>query len=92
MAGLEERDERFYFVLFNIGVMYAQMRDSRRSLDYFRRLLDRHPEQASATSSRLFATREALAAGDRGTTWFRRASSSPRCPELFDATAESSGQ
>ena len=45
IAGLEERDERFFFVLFNIGVLYAQMRDRRRSLYYFRRLLDRHPDK-----------------------------------------------
>jgi tetratricopeptide (TPR) repeat protein len=55
ISGLEERDDRFFFVLFNIGVLYAILRDRRRSLGYFRRLLDRHPDKVDDVA-RLFAT------------------------------------
>ncbi|NUQ48594.1 MAG: tetratricopeptide repeat protein [Phycisphaerae bacterium] len=85
MAGLEERDERFYFVLFNIGVMYAQMRDSRRSLDYFRRLLDRHPDRVGDVA-RLFASARRLQQAISEQPGFGERLVST-CPELFQPAA-----
>jgi hypothetical protein len=43
MSGLADRDQRFFFARFNIGMHYAFLRDQRRSLAAFRELLDRHP-------------------------------------------------
>lgn len=81
MAGLEARDERFYFVLFNIGVMYAQMRDQRRSVHYFRTLLDRHPARRDAVQQ-LFAAATGLhRAIDNQPGFGERLVAA--CPELF---------
>lgn len=65
LSGLERRDARFFFVLFNIGLQYALLGDQPRSLRYFRRLFERHPERRSevahliATSPRLHEAIEA---------------------------------
>ncbi len=42
-SGLAERDERFFFVRFNIGMDYAFLGDRDRSVAAFRDLLDHHP-------------------------------------------------
>lgn len=85
LAGLEERDERFFFVLFNIGVLYAQMRDRRRSLCYFRRLLDRHPDKLDDVV-RLFSTAKRLQqAIDEQPGFGEELLAS--CPELFEGSA-----
>lgn len=66
-SGLERRDARFFFVLFNIGLQYAHLGDQARSLRYFRRLFERHPErrpevaQLIASSPRLHEAVEARA-------------------------------
>lgn len=81
IAGLEERDDRFFFVLFNIGVMYAQMRDQRRSLGYFRRLLDRHPDKTAEVVG-LFAAAHGLQRSiDEQPGFGERLVAT--CPELF---------
>jgi len=82
MAGLEARDERFFFVLFNIGVMYAQMRDPRRSVDYFRTLLDRHPQRREAVLQLFTAARGLHQAIDEQPGFGERLVAA--CPELFD--------
>jgi tetratricopeptide (TPR) repeat protein len=43
MSGLADSDERFFVARFNLGMVYALMRNQARSLGYFRELLDRHP-------------------------------------------------
>jgi tetratricopeptide (TPR) repeat protein len=83
IAGLEERDERFFFVLFNIGVLYAQMRDQRRSLSYFRRLLDRHPDKLDDVI-RLFSTAQRLQRAIDDQPGFGEKLLAT-CPELFGA-------
>ncbi len=45
LSGLADEDERFFFVRFNLGVYYADLRDRKRSLAAFRELLDRNPER-----------------------------------------------
>lgn len=82
MAGLEARDERFFFVLFNIGVMYAQMRDPRRSVDYFRTLLDRHPQRREAVLQLFTAAKGLHQAIDEQPGFGERLVAA--CPELFD--------
>ncbi len=42
-SGLSRREERFFFVDFNIAVQYARLGDRRRSLAAFRELCQRHP-------------------------------------------------
>ncbi len=82
MAGLEARDERFFFVLFNIGVMYAQLRDQRRSVDYFRQLLDRHPQRREAVLQLFTAAKGLHQAIDEQPGFGARIVAA--CPELFD--------
>lgn len=43
LSGLTRRDERFFFVRFNIGMDYAFLGDRDRSVAAFRDLLDHHP-------------------------------------------------
>jgi tetratricopeptide (TPR) repeat protein len=50
---LADAEERFFFVRFNIGMYYADLRDQERSLRAFRELLDRHPKRAPEVA-RLF--------------------------------------
>jgi tetratricopeptide (TPR) repeat protein len=82
ISGLEAREPRFFFVLFNIGLQYALLGDQRRSLHYFRSLLDRYPDrladvvQWTASSQRL---REALASRRGFAEAFART-----CHELFN--------
>src|SRR5262249_2400687 len=47
MTGLADRDPRFFFARFNLGIYYAELRDPRRSLAAFRELLDRHPDRVA---------------------------------------------
>jgi tetratricopeptide (TPR) repeat protein len=42
-SGLADADDRFFVARFNLGMVYALLRNQRRSLAYFRELLDRHP-------------------------------------------------
>lgn len=90
IAGLEERDERFFFVLFNIGVLYAQMRDRRRSLYYFRRLLDRHPDKLEDTV-RLFASAKRLQQAIDDQAGFGEQLLAT-CPELFRGDASTADE
>lgn len=84
MSGLEEVEDKFFAVGFNIGVCYAHLRDAGRSVASFRDVLDRHPGRVTEVAE-LFA----------GSTEELRAiiQSQPRlieglvasCPELFEA-------
>jgi tetratricopeptide (TPR) repeat protein len=89
MAGVEERDDRFFVVLFNIGLQYAQLRDQRRSLGYFRRLLDRHPARVDDVA-RLVATAKNLQRAFEEQPGFAEKLVAT-CPELFDAPGDAAG-
>lgn len=83
ISGLERREDRFFFVLFNIGVLYALQGDQTRSLDYFRRLIDHHPQRTPEVVD-LFAGSKRLQQAIDSRTGFAEALVS-RCPELFGA-------
>lgn len=81
MSGVDELDERFYYARFNIGMYWAHLRRSDRSVASFRTLLDRHPERAAEVAG-YFAN----------SPWLRSAIDSQEgfaellittCPELF---------
>lgn len=81
MSGLVERDERFFVVRFNLGMVYALMRNQSRSLAYFRQLLDRHPQRAREVADLFMRSpklREAIDAQPGFPEELFRT-----CPELF---------
>jgi tetratricopeptide (TPR) repeat protein len=49
VSGLAQREERFFFVQFNLGLEYALVRDRARSLAAFRRLVDDYPQRLAET-------------------------------------------
>jgi tetratricopeptide (TPR) repeat protein len=84
ISGVEERDDRFFFVLFNLGVLYALLRDQRRSLGYFRRLLDRHPARVDDVA-RLVETAANLRQAFEEQPGFAEKLVAT-CPELFEGS------
>ena len=81
MAGLAERDERFFYARFNIGVYYADMGEPQRALCAFRALLDNHPGRAAEIAEAFLRSPRTRAAIDRQTGF---AEALLRiCPELF---------
>ncbi|MBI5432119.1 MAG: hypothetical protein HZA52_04735 [Planctomycetes bacterium] len=90
LSGLAARDPRFFYVRFNIGLEYALLGDHKRALASFRRLLDRDSERLGEIVT-LFARSKNLQKTIEDHPGFARELVAT-CPELFDATAESSGQ
>jgi tetratricopeptide (TPR) repeat protein len=86
ISGVEERDDRFFFVLFNLGVLYALLRDQRRSLGYFRRLLDRHPARVDDVA-RLVTSAANLRQAFEDQPGFAEKLVAA-CPELFEEGSE----
>jgi tetratricopeptide (TPR) repeat protein len=89
ISGLADGDERFFVARFNLGMVYALIRNQSRSLSYFRELLDRHPARVGEVAG-LFARsprlREAIdAQAGFGESLVRT------CPELFSCTANDAG-
>lgn len=85
LSGLEREDPRFYFALFNIGLQYALLGDQARALHYFRRLIDRHPDQIEDIV-RAFSSSPRLQAAVEGKRGFAQSLMST-CPELFGGSA-----
>lgn len=50
-AGLADRDERFFFTRFNLGIYHATLGQRERCLTAFRLLLDRHPGRVGEVAS-----------------------------------------
>ncbi len=88
MSGLADEDERFFVVRFNVGINYAHLHDSERSLRAFRELLDRHPGRVSEVA-RLFEQSPATRSVINHQSGFAEALLRA-CPELFDVPAEDS--
>lgn len=80
-SGVADREERFFVVRFNIGVYYAHWRKPERSLQYFRTLLDHHPDRAGEVS-RLFLEAPTLRHVIEAQPGFAEALLDT-CPELF---------
>jgi tetratricopeptide (TPR) repeat protein len=88
-AGLADRDERFFFARFNIGMYYATLRRPERSLRAFRELLDRHPGRVSEVAQLFLRSPKTRAAIDRQPGFAEALLRS--CPELFEQPAGPSG-
>jgi len=86
ISGLADRDDRFFVARFNIGMVYALERNQRRSLDYFRQLLDRHPMRVAEVAE-LFSRSPKLRAAIDEQPGFAEALVRT-CPELFSAAAD----
>jgi tetratricopeptide (TPR) repeat protein len=86
ISGLADRDPRFFYVRFNIGLEYALLGDHERALSAFRRLLDREVGRIGEIVT-LFARSRNLQKTIEDHPGFAEALVT-HCPELFDATAE----
>jgi tetratricopeptide (TPR) repeat protein len=86
-SGLADRDSRFFYARFNIGLYYAEMRQPARSLRAFRQLLDRHPERLGEITQ-LFLHAPRMRAGIERQPGFAEALLRT-CPELFTLPADS---
>lgn len=63
ISGLADRDDRFFVARFNLGMVYALTSNRKRSLQYFRVLLDRHATRVAEVAdlfSRSPKLREAI--------------------------------
>lgn len=85
ISGLADLDDRFFVARFNLGMVYALMSNRKRSLGYFRELLDRHPTRVSEVAQ-LFARSPKLRAAIDDQRGFAEELVST-CPELFNPTA-----
>lgn len=85
MSGLADSDERFFVARFNLGMVYALMRNQARSLGYFRELLDRHPDRIGEIAE-LFTRSPRLRESIDSQRGFGEALVRS-CPELFSGSA-----
>jgi tetratricopeptide (TPR) repeat protein len=81
ISGLARREERFFFVDFNIGVQRACLGDRRASLNSFRALIDRNPGRLTEIVH-LFAQSKGLRAAIEAQAGFAE-DLLGTCPELF---------
>ena len=86
MSGVAERDERFYFVHFNIGLQYALLRDRRRALAAFRRLIELHPERVSEIAGHFTRAQSLRAAVESDPRFAEELVAT--CPELFQGSSQ----
>lgn len=85
-SGLAERDPRFFFARFNLGVHHAALGESERCVLAFRQLLDLHPTRA-AEIARFFQRSALTLALIRRQPGFAE-NLIHTCPELFVPPAE----
>jgi tetratricopeptide (TPR) repeat protein len=88
VSGLSRRDERFFFIRFNIGMCYAMAGDKARALDAFRALLDEHPGRLGEIIE-MFAKAVRMHARIESIPGFPEELMA-RCPELF-STCDAGG-
>jgi tetratricopeptide (TPR) repeat protein len=81
ISGLADADDRFFVARFNLGMVHALRRNQRRSLEYFRQLLDRHPGRAGEVAD-LFRRSSGLRESIDSQPGFVEALFRT-CPELF---------
>jgi len=89
MSGLADGDERFFVARFNLGMVYALIRNQRRSLVYFRELLDRHPGRVAEIAG-LFGRSPRLREAIDAQRGFGEALVQT-CPELFICAENNAG-
>ncbi|MBL8858207.1 MAG: hypothetical protein JNL28_06880 [Planctomycetes bacterium] len=81
ISGLADLDDRFFVARFNLGMVYAMSGNQRRSLFYFRELLDRHPRHLGEVAD-LFSRSPKLREAIDSTPGFPEALLKT-CPEIF---------
>jgi tetratricopeptide (TPR) repeat protein len=81
MSGLAERDARFDFIDFNIGVQHAHMGEVERSLQAFRRLLDSSADRLEEIAELFGDSRGLQRAIEAHPGFLERLVAA--CPELF---------
>jgi tetratricopeptide (TPR) repeat protein len=64
-SGLADRDDRFFFARFNLGLYYAELRQQARSLSAFRDLLERHPGRTAEVAELFLGSPRTRAVIDR---------------------------
>jgi tetratricopeptide (TPR) repeat protein len=89
ICGLADEDERFFVARFNLGMAYALMGDQRRSLHYFRQLLDRHTDRTGEVAE-LFSRSPRLRGAIDSKPGFAEALLAT-CPELFSLPGKGAG-
>jgi len=89
MSGLAEADDRFWVARFNLGMVLALDGNRRRSLEYFRALLDRHPGRAGEVACSIENSPGLREAIDRQKGFAEELRGT--CPELFAAGAGPAG-
>lgn len=80
-TGLADNDPRFWMARLNIALAYAYAGDQKRSLDYFRQLLDLHPDRATDVAQVVGDTDQLRTAIDSQPGFLDAFFA--RCPELF---------
>lgn len=80
-TGLADNDPRFWMARLNIALAYAYTGDQQRSLDYFRQLLDLHPDRATDVAQVVGETDQLRTAIDSQPGFLE--AFYERCPELF---------
>ncbi|MDP6937990.1 MAG: hypothetical protein QF848_04055 [Planctomycetota bacterium] len=83
-TGLADADPRFWMARLNIALAYAYAGDQQRSLDYFRQLLDLHPDRATDVAQVVGETDQLRTAIDSQPGFLEAFFA--RCPELFGQT------
>lgn len=86
MSGLADRDERFFYARFNLGVYYADLRQPQRSLRAFRQLLDEHPGRVTEIAELFLRSPSTRAVIDRQAGFAEALVRT--CPELFAPPSE----
>jgi len=87
-SGLADRDGRFFFARFNVGIYYAELRRPERSLSAFRELLDRHPDRVDEIAQLFLRSPRTRAVIDSQPGFAEGLMEA--CPELFEETGSGS--
>ena len=89
-SGLADRDQRFYFARFNLGMYLVDLRQPERALRAFRELLDRHPARVPEIAQLFLRSPRTRALIDHQPGLAQALLDT--CPELFTAPAEADGE
>jgi tetratricopeptide (TPR) repeat protein len=88
-SGLADRDGRFFYARFNMGIYYADLRQPARSLRAFRELLDHHPDRIAEITRLFLHAPKTRAVIDRQPGFPEALLHT--CPELFRLPASTAG-
>lgn len=88
-SGLADRDDRFFFARFNLGLYHADLRQPVRALRVFRELLDRHPGRVAEVAELFLRSPKTRAVIDQQPGLAEGLLRT--CPELFLVPADRHG-